>query len=143
LACSSPCQSIPPRLSATEICAASPEDIAGAKTQATSRGVAIDYGACEVANLDYQTRSSRAKSSEASNVSTSLDTDREKRKQFDLITAMTVIEHATDPTALLRPLRHGLRPIDSYFSARQPHSTVAARPHHHRQKVRPNPQGQA
>jgi 2-polyprenyl-6-hydroxyphenyl methylase / 3-demethylubiquinone-9 3-methyltransferase len=83
---------------------AAPENIAVAKAHAAGQGLSIDYRACEVADLDQQTRSSRAKSRDASGVSTSLDTNGDNRQQFDLITVMEVIEHVTDPAAFIAAL---------------------------------------
>ncbi len=89
---------------------AAPENIAAAKAHAVGQGLSIDYRACEVADLDIYLRSSRAKSRDvAPGVSTSLDTNGALR-QFDLITAMEVIEHVTDPEAFIAALAARLSP---------------------------------
>jgi 2-polyprenyl-6-hydroxyphenyl methylase / 3-demethylubiquinone-9 3-methyltransferase len=80
------------------------ENIAVAKAHAVAQGLSIDYRACEVADLDTHLRSSRTKSRDGSGVSTSLDTNGENKKQFDLITAMEVIEHVTDPASFVAAL---------------------------------------
>jgi 2-polyprenyl-6-hydroxyphenyl methylase/3-demethylubiquinone-9 3-methyltransferase len=56
---------------------ASPENIAVAKTHAAGQGLKIDYRACEVVGI---------------------------KGEFDLITAMEVIEHVTDPAAFVAAL---------------------------------------
>jgi 2-polyprenyl-6-hydroxyphenyl methylase / 3-demethylubiquinone-9 3-methyltransferase len=90
---------------------AAPENIAVARAHAAGQGLTIDYRACEVADLDIHVRSSRAKSRDvAPGVSTSLDTNGENGKQFDLITAMEVIEHVTDPAGFIAALTARLAP---------------------------------
>ena len=62
---------------------AAPENIAVAKTHATGQGLSIDYHACEVAAITGA---------------------------FDLITAMEVVEHVTDPAAFIAALAARLAP---------------------------------
>jgi 2-polyprenyl-6-hydroxyphenyl methylase / 3-demethylubiquinone-9 3-methyltransferase len=62
---------------------AAPENIAVAKIHAAGQGLSIDYRACEVASITGT---------------------------FDLITAMEVIEHVTDPTAFVAALAARLAP---------------------------------
>jgi 2-polyprenyl-6-hydroxyphenyl methylase / 3-demethylubiquinone-9 3-methyltransferase len=62
---------------------AAPENIAVAKAHAAGQGLSIDYRACEVAEI----------------IGT-----------FDLITAMEVIEHVTDPAAFVAALASRLAP---------------------------------
>jgi 2-polyprenyl-6-hydroxyphenyl methylase / 3-demethylubiquinone-9 3-methyltransferase len=62
---------------------AAPENIAAAKAHAAGQGLSIDYRACEVAAITGV---------------------------FDLITAMEVIEHVTDPSAFISALAARLAP---------------------------------
>lgn len=62
---------------------AAPENIAAAKAHAAGQGLSIDYRACEVAEV---------------------------AGEFDLITAMEVIEHVTDPEAFIAALAARLAP---------------------------------
>jgi 2-polyprenyl-6-hydroxyphenyl methylase / 3-demethylubiquinone-9 3-methyltransferase len=62
---------------------AAPENIAVAKAHAAGQGLSIDYRACEVAAI---------------------------KGTFDLITAMEVIEHVTDPAAFIAALATRLAP---------------------------------
>jgi 2-polyprenyl-6-hydroxyphenyl methylase / 3-demethylubiquinone-9 3-methyltransferase len=62
---------------------AAPENIAAAKVHAAGQGLSIDYRACEVAVITGE---------------------------FDLITAMEVIEHVTDPAAFIAALAARLAP---------------------------------
>lgn len=62
---------------------AAPELIAAARAHAAGQGLAIDYRACGVENLDGQ---------------------------FDLVTAMEVIEHVASPADFLRSLARRLAP---------------------------------
>ena len=62
---------------------AAPENIAVAKAHAGLQGLSIDYRACEVATITTQ---------------------------FDLVTAMEVIEHVTDPAAFVAALAARLAP---------------------------------
>jgi 2-polyprenyl-6-hydroxyphenyl methylase / 3-demethylubiquinone-9 3-methyltransferase len=62
---------------------AAPENIAAAKDHAAGQGLSIDYRACEVAKVTGE---------------------------FDLITAMEVIEHVTDPAAFIAALSARLAP---------------------------------
>ena len=62
---------------------AAPENIAAAKAHADAQGLSIDYRACEVASITGE---------------------------YDLITAMEVIEHVTDPEAFIAALAARLAP---------------------------------
>jgi 2-polyprenyl-6-hydroxyphenyl methylase / 3-demethylubiquinone-9 3-methyltransferase len=62
---------------------AAPENIAAAKDHAARQGLSIDYRACEIASVTGE---------------------------FDLITAMEVIEHVTDPAAFVAALAARLAP---------------------------------
>ena len=62
---------------------AAPENIAAAKAHAAGQGLSIDYRACEVAAITGA---------------------------FDLITAMEVVEHVTDPAAFIAALAARLAP---------------------------------
>lgn len=62
---------------------AAPENIAAAKAHAAGQGLPIDYRACEIAEVIGE---------------------------FDLITAMEVIEHVTDPAAFIAALAARLAP---------------------------------
>lgn len=62
---------------------AAPENIAVAKAHAQGQGLSIDYRACEVASI---------------------------RGAFDLITAMEVVEHVTDPAVFIAALAARLAP---------------------------------
>ena len=62
---------------------AAPENIAAAKAHALGQGLSIDYRACEVASITGE---------------------------YDLITAMEVIEHVTDPAAFIAALAARLAP---------------------------------
>ena len=62
---------------------AAPENITSAKAHAAGQGLSIDYSACEVAEVTGE---------------------------FDLITAMEVIEHVTDPAAFIAALAARLAP---------------------------------
>jgi 2-polyprenyl-6-hydroxyphenyl methylase / 3-demethylubiquinone-9 3-methyltransferase len=62
---------------------AAPENIAAAKAHAAGQGLSINYRACEVAEI---------------------------AGEFDLITAMEVIEHVTDPAAFIAALAARLSP---------------------------------
>lgn len=62
---------------------AAPENIAAARAHAESSGLAIRYQACELATI---------------------------KGQFDLITALEVIEHVSDPTAFVAQLAARLAP---------------------------------
>ncbi|MEK6637712.1 MAG: bifunctional 2-polyprenyl-6-hydroxyphenol methylase/3-demethylubiquinol 3-O-methyltransferase UbiG [Pseudomonadota bacterium] len=62
---------------------AAPENIAAAKAHAAGQGLPIDYRACEIAEVIGE---------------------------FDLVTAMEVIEHVTDPSAFVAALAARLAP---------------------------------
>ena len=62
---------------------AAPENIAAANAHAAGQGLSIDYRACEIAEI---------------------------AGEFDLITAMEVIEHVTDPSAFIAALAARLAP---------------------------------
>lgn len=96
---------------------AAPENIAAAQDHAAGQGLAIEYVAGELANLE---RLSPFVSSEVETpgvgalpmgISTSLDANgKGKARQFDLVTSMEVVEHVTDPAAFIAELAARLAP---------------------------------
>ncbi len=79
---------------------AAPENVAAAKAHAAQSGLTIDYRAGELSEQGL--------------------------KKFDVVTAMEVIEHVTDPAAFVAELTRHLKP-DGLLIMSTPNRTVASR----------------
>lgn len=79
---------------------AAPENVAAAKAHAAQSGLTIDYRAGELSEQGL--------------------------KKFDVVTAMEVIEHVTDPAAFVAELARHLKP-DGLLIMSTPNRTVASR----------------
>ncbi|AJA09755.1 3-demethylubiquinone-9 3-methyltransferase [Sphingopyxis fribergensis] len=95
---------------------AAPENIAAARDHAAGQGLAINYFAGELRELDSQFPFASNEvempigHAQTKGVSTSLDANGEGRRTFDLVTSMEVVEHVTDPAAFIAELAARLAP---------------------------------
>ena len=96
---------------------AAPENIAAARDHAAGQGLSIDYRAGELANLEDLSPfvssevETPGRSALPMGISTSLDANgKRKKRQFDLVTSMEVVEHVADPAAFIGELAARLAP---------------------------------
>jgi 2-polyprenyl-6-hydroxyphenyl methylase/3-demethylubiquinone-9 3-methyltransferase len=111
---------------------AAAENIAAARDHAAGQGLSITYFAGELRELDSQFPFASSEvempigQAQTKGVSTSLDTNGEGRRTFDLVTSMEVVEHVTDPAAFVGELAARLAP-DGLMILSTPNRTMLSK----------------